>query len=275
MKKMEGTFVGADGRISGYDLKLTVEQPNDLVVFAHGFMGFKDWGCWNLVQDYFVKNGLSFLKYNVSHNGVTLEQPTDFADLNAFGSNSYSKEKADLRCIITQIKDELGDQIKIHLIGHSRGGGIVILMADEFKVTSVTTWAGISDIGKRFPMGAELENWKQNGSRTILNGRTHQAMPLNYTQYLDFLENQQGLDIEGSCQKLKIPVCAIHGDADTSVELKEGHQIAEWTKTSLHIIPEANHTFGATQPWNSNVLPCQLNDVCDITIQFIHETIQL
>ncbi|TNF49192.1 MAG: alpha/beta hydrolase, partial [Bacteroidetes bacterium] len=79
MKKMEGTFVGADGRISGYDLKLTNQQPNDLVVFAHGFMGFKDWGCWDLVQDYFVENGLSFLKYNVSHNGVTLEQPTDFA----------------------------------------------------------------------------------------------------------------------------------------------------------------------------------------------------
>ena len=148
-------------------------------------------------------------------------------------------------------------------------------MADELKVTSVTTWAGISDIGKRFPLGSELENWKQNGSRTILNGRTHQEMPLNYTQYLDFVENRQELDIKESCQKLKIPVCAIHGDADTSVELKEGLQIAEWTKTSLHIISDGNHTFDATQPWNSDVLPHQLKEVCDMTIQFIHETIQL
>lgn len=272
MEKMEGTYIGADGRISGFDRKMTKEQTNDLVVFVHGFMGFKDWGCWNLVQDYFVNNGLSFLKYNVSHNGVTLDQPIDFADLNAFGSNNYSKEKADLGSIIHQIKHELGEQINIHLVGHSRGGGIVLLMADELNASSVTTWAGIADIGKRFPAGSELENWKKNGSRTILNGRTHQEMPLNYTQYLDYIENQQDLDIKDSCHKLRIPVCVIHGDEDTSVELKEGIRIADWTKSTLHVIPEGNHTFGATQPWNSDFLPDHLKQVCDITNHFIKET---
>lgn len=272
---MTGTYIGADGRISGYDLKMANEQPSDLVVFAHGFMGFKDWGCWNLVQDYFVKNGLSFLKYNVSHNGVTVDHPIDFADLNAFGSNNYSKEKTDLRSIITQVKHELGEQINIHLVGHSRGGGIVLMMADELNASSVTTWAGISDIGKRFPNEIEIEEWRKNGSRTILNGRTRQELPLNYTQYVDFIENENDLNIKEYCRKLRVPVCVIHGDADTSVELKEGFHIAEWTKTSLHIITDGNHTFGASQPWDKDVLPDHLNDVCSITIQFIKETIQL
>ena len=26
-------------------------QPKPIVIFAHGYKGFKDWGCWNLVAE--------------------------------------------------------------------------------------------------------------------------------------------------------------------------------------------------------------------------------
>ena len=57
------------------------KDSKNLVVFCHGFKGFKDWGCWNLVANLFAENDLKFLKFNFSHNGVTLDNPLKFFDL--------------------------------------------------------------------------------------------------------------------------------------------------------------------------------------------------
>ena len=37
-----------------------------------------------------------FVKFNFSHNGTTLESPSDFKDLESFGNNNFSKELYDL-----------------------------------------------------------------------------------------------------------------------------------------------------------------------------------
>src|SRR3954467_220818 len=75
------------------------KQP--LVIFCHGFKGFKDWGHFNLVGEKFAANGLAFLKFNFSHNGTTPEDPDKFADLEAFGNNNYIIELDDLQTVIT------------------------------------------------------------------------------------------------------------------------------------------------------------------------------
>ena len=67
-------------------------QPKKVVVFCHGYKGFKDWGAWNLMAEEFAKAGFFFIKFNFSHNGGTPEQPIDFPDLEAFGNNNYTKE---------------------------------------------------------------------------------------------------------------------------------------------------------------------------------------
>ena len=56
-------------------------QAKPIVIFCHGYKGFKDWGAWNLVANEFAKNNLFFIKFNFSHNGGTVEQPIDFPDL--------------------------------------------------------------------------------------------------------------------------------------------------------------------------------------------------
>ena len=48
----------------------STEKP--LVIFSHGYKGFKDWGAWDLVGKEFAKNNLFFVKFNFSHNGGTL-----------------------------------------------------------------------------------------------------------------------------------------------------------------------------------------------------------
>ncbi|WP_435524823.1 hypothetical protein [Chryseobacterium indoltheticum] len=41
------------------------------------------------------------VKFNFSHNGTTVEDPENFADLEAFGNNNYSKELSDLGVLST------------------------------------------------------------------------------------------------------------------------------------------------------------------------------
>ena len=66
--------------------------PKPVVIFCHGYKGFKDWGAWDLMAKAFAEAGFFFVKFNFSHNGGTAEQPIDFPDLEAFGNNNYTKE---------------------------------------------------------------------------------------------------------------------------------------------------------------------------------------
>lgn len=262
-------YHGSNDRESLYDLVIPNKWNGKTILFMHGYMGYKDWGCWNLVQDWFTAKGYAFCKFNVSHNGGTVEQPIDFPDLEAFAENNYWSEHIDLSSMIRELYNE-HQMNNIHLIGHSRGGGMVLLTQASKIVKSVTTWAGIADIKSRFPKGKELENWKSDGVYFRENGRTKQQMPHSYSQYKAFLEHEHQLSIENTCKSLTKPVLHIHGSADTSVPVSEGESLAGWTKTKLQIINDANHTFGASQPWIEKSLPSHLEECCIITEAFIN-----
>ena len=60
------------------------EEKLPLVIFAHGYKGYKDWGAWNLMAEKFAKNGFYFVKFNFSHNGTSLENPIDFCRFRKF-----------------------------------------------------------------------------------------------------------------------------------------------------------------------------------------------
>ena len=250
-------------------------KPKAVVIFAHGYKGYKDWGCWNLVAEAFAKHNFLFVKFNFSHNGGTVEQPIDFPDLEAFGQNNYTKELDDLQSVIDwisiekQFKSEI-DLTNITLIGHSRGGGIVtIKAAEESKITHLISWAAVSNFGKRSSTIGNLEQWKKDGVKYVLNGRTKQQMPHYFQFYEDFIENKQRLDIENAVKNLKIPHLIIHGTGDTSVSIKEAENLHSWNSQSkLYPVKDANHTFGAKHPWEEKNLPNHLKQVLKKSIGF-------
>lgn len=260
-------YCGAENKIGLYDLSIVDLSSNSIVVFMHGYMGFKDWGCWNLVQDFFTENGVNFAKLNVTHNGTTINSSSDFEDLDAFSKNSYWKEYCDLNSFIKHIETTYSIK-NIHLIGHSRGGGIVLLNAHHPSVKSITTWASISSIEKRIPTGEKLEEWLKNGCYFIQNGRTNQQMPHAISQYHEFMLHKNELSIEKVCKSTNKPICVIHGTSDTSVDISESQEICGWTKSDLQSLENANHTFDAMHPWNEKVLPSALLKVCELTLQF-------
>ena len=247
-----------------------------LVIFCHGYKGYKDWGAWNIAAEEFANQNLFFVKFNFSHNGGTLENPIDFPDLEAFGENNFIKELNDLEDIIEWItsnsdfKNEI-DTENSTLIGHSRGGGIVTIKASENKkITNVISWAGVSDYGVRFPKGEQLEGWKKQGVSYILNGRTLQKMPHLYQFYQNFKDNEEHLTIKNAVQKLKSKHLIIQGENDEVVLPIEAKNLHTWNpKSELIIIDKMNHPLGCTQPWNDSKMPFHLEKVVKKSIDFI------
>jgi pimeloyl-ACP methyl ester carboxylesterase len=270
LSKKNQIYQGAGNKESLYDLQTPENWNNKLIVFLHGYMGYKDWGCWNLVQDFYIEHQYGFLKYNVSHNGGTIQDPIDFNDLDSFQYNTYSKEIADFEAILNVINDTFSSIPEIYLIGHSRGGGTALLQSKHKSVSKIASWAGICSIGERFPKGQELADWVQNKFRFTKNGRTKQNMPHHICQYFDYTENQERLDIEAHCISSKKPTLIVHGEKDTSVPIGEGQKLSKWLNSELVIIPDTQHTFDSSQPWTSSEMPSALHSACELTLNFFN-----
>ncbi len=251
------------------DIKKTV------VIFCHGYKGFKDWGAWDLVGEQFALNDTFFIKFNFSHNGGTKEIPIDFPDLEAFGNNNYSKELDDLQSVIDWVigenlyKDDININ-KIILIGHSRGGGIVNLKAsEEQRITKVITWAGVSDYGSRFPVEKALQEWKDKKVMYVKNGRTLQEMPHYIQFYEDFKKNEERLTISKAVKTQKKPYLIIHGTEDKAVLKSEANLLHNWSlESELFLLEGANHVFGAKHPWLETKLPEHLRCITEKSITF-------
>jgi uncharacterized protein len=263
------TYIGSKKRQSLFDLEIPVDFNGNLIVFIHGYMGFKDWGAWNLFEKSFTNQGVGFCKFNFSHNGGTTTNGIDFPDLEAFANNTYSKEKKDVIFLLNEIEKHIPKNTFIHLMGHSRGGGIALLNHNDERVKSIITLAAISSISKRFEDKNMLQSWKEIGVRHVQNQRTKQQMPHNYIQYLDYIEFQDELNIEKACKTLNKPNLVIHGDKDTSVLIDEGVEIATWTNSPLYTIEGADHVFGSSHPWPHNELPEKLKEIVDLVSAFI------
>ncbi len=252
------------------------KRKKPVVVFCHGYKGYKDWGAWNLAAKAFANSNVFFIKFNFSHNGGTVNNPIDFPDLEAFGENNFMTELNDLEDIMEWLinnhdfKNEI-DTGNITLIGHSRGGGIVAIKASENKnIAKLITWSGVSDFKARFPKKEQLQVWKEQGVSYVLNSRTKQEMPLRYQFYQNFIDNEERFTIKNAISNLEIPHLIIHGDNDEVVLPAEAKNMHSWNpKSELTIIKEMNHTLGCIQPWEHSTMPVQLEEAVKQSIDFV------
>ncbi|WP_367183349.1 alpha/beta hydrolase family protein [uncultured Aquimarina sp.] len=250
------------------------QQP--IVIFCHGYKGFKDWGAWDLVANTFAEAGFFFVKFNFSHNGGTVEQPIDFPDLEAFGHNNYIIELDDLESVLDWVTGsdfedkQFIDTNNITLIGHSRAGGITtIKTSEDARITKLITWAGVSDYEQRFPIGTAFQTWKNDGVYYIENGRTKQKMPHYFQFYTSFVENKERLTIFKAAEKIKVPYLIIHGTEDPTVNLQEAKSLHSWNPQSdLFLVKGADHVFGVKHPWEQEEIPKDLTIITEKSIAF-------
>ena len=104
------------------------------------------------------------MAFNFSYNGTgdTPETMSDFHALDLFAENTFSRELDDFGSVLDRLEQNQNkyryDFEKLTLIGHSRGGGIVILKAaEDSRVKKLISLASVSGFDRY------SERQKKNG----------------------------------------------------------------------------------------------------------------
>lgn len=257
------------------------EEPQPVVIYAHGINGFKDWGNFDLIAKQFAEAGFIFVKFNFSHNGTTPAQPHEFADLEAYGNDNYTIQLDDLKSVIDWVAGdnkhkEYIDIEKIYLLGHSKGGGIVLLKAaEDIRIRGVVTWAAVSEC--KTPWGSwpeeKMKQWKKEGVQYLENKRTKQQLPLYYQLYENYSAHMHRLDIEEAVKSLDIPMLICHSTEDPAVPVQKAYDLHHWNPSAEIYTVDSDHVFGRSHPWEHDYLPEPMQKVVDKTIQFLQHTL--
>ncbi len=246
---------GADGRPIAADLYLPTEQGSfALVIFCHGFKGFKSWGFLDYLPEAFCAEGLAFLRFNFSHNGTTVQSQDAFADPKAFGRNTIGKELMDVQCILNELpKLSCADQLdleSIYLAGHSRGGGIALLSAArDRRIKKLALWNSVSD-WNIFMSQFDRDRWKEDGLVYIRNSRTGEELPVGYDLYKDYDAHRAAYHLGDAAESLEIPFLLVHGTDDVNVRISASEYFYKKVFHAIFIKVEGgDHTFGIRHPW--------------------------
>ncbi len=262
-----------------YHLPGIGDNPVPVLIFLHGFKGFKDWGHFPLIAEYLTRAGFAVVRFNFSHNGTTPDHPTEFVDLEAFGKNTYSMELSDVTAVIDDIfwrggKELNCDPSRLGLLGHSMGGGIALLTAHhDRRVKAVATWGSVCDFEPRVNPPDVIE-WKKNKVMYVENGRTGQKMPLYFTFREDFYKHRKKLSIPHAVNHMSVPQLIVHGTNDEAVPIAEAEKLNSWNLLAQLVeIENGNHTFGGKHPWDSKELPSDTIKALQETIAFFRENL--
>jgi dienelactone hydrolase len=273
-------ITGVHGKPIALDIIYKASTPHPVIIYSHGFNGFKDWGNFDIIAGQFAEAGFVFIKFNFSHNGTTLAEPETFIDPQAYGNNNYTKQLDDLQKIIEWTLDENNphsdgiDNKSLFLMGHSLGGGIALIKAaEEPRVTGIATWASVDQCKTpwaNWPV-EKLEEWEKTGVEHYTNSRTGQQLPLYYQLYQDYQHNHERLDIIKAVRQLNIPLLICHGTNDEAVPVTSAQKIHKAAKESRLFTIASDHVFGRKHPCLQKDLPSPMQEVIDQTIGFFKE----
>lgn len=278
-----GNVVNPAGLPVYYDLYTPIggggkELP--VVLFLHGFKGFKDWGPFPDACEVVAASGFAVLAFNFSHNGIGAGR-TEYQRLDLFENNTLSADLEDVLFVIDalqtgkiQTRQAVLNTDKIGIIGHSRGGFTAIAAAAESEsVQCLVTWAAVADYSERISQ-QNIDDWEKKGYTEYLNGRTGQKMKVNRLFYDDLLQNKDKLTAINRVKVLDIPVLFIHGRDDETVPQSNAEQLyisCASKEKELRYIGKAGHTFGGAHPFTEDDFPAGFKDLLENTTNWFEQ----
>lgn len=277
ISKTEGSISSSEGLPINYDLFIPgVDSGTALpvILFVHGFKGFKDWGAFPDLYEELSRAGFAVLAFNLSLNGVGAGM-SDFDEPELFKRETFSQDLDDIGSVIEAIKNKeiesnkaVLDTDRVGILGHSRGGHTAIAAAAEYsEIQVLVTWSAVADYNKRWS-DQMIEDWNSKGFTEIKNSRTGQILPLGKVVYDDTRENADRVIAINRVKELYIPTMFIAGKSDETVPFSDSEKLFRASPSSdkeIRLIENAGHTFEISHPFTKEEYPPEFAEALDLT----------
>jgi dienelactone hydrolase len=230
--------------------------PRPAVIVAHGFKGFMEWGFHPRVAELLAARGFTVVRFTFGGAGM---RPGDelVTDLEAFRRGTVSGDVADLTALAEALREGVVapgrvDPERVGLLGHSRGGGVALLVAASSfgrdAIRSLVTW---NAVGRFDRLSAEERAlWRERGTLPVVVARTGQELEVGL-EVLDDLELHAGaFDLAAAAGRRACPWLIVHGSDDARVPVAEGRELAAEAAPpcDLVVVAGGDHTFGIQHP---------------------------
>lgn len=277
ISKQTGQIPSSEGLPIYFDLLIPAATNGavfPVILFIHGFKGFKDWGAFPDACEELSRAGFAVLAINLSLNGVG-KSMTDFDEPELFRRQTLSQDLDDIGSVIEAIKSKeihsdkaVLDTDRIGLVGHSRGGHTAVVAAAEYtEIQCLVTWSAVADYNSRWSKEM-IDDWQKKGFTQIKNSRTGEILNLDRVVYDDAMENADKLMAINRVKELYIPSMFITGKEDESVPSLDSEKLFRASPAEdkeIRFIQNAGHTFEVSHPFTLKEFPYQFAEVIDLT----------
>lgn len=240
---------------------LPTENPRGIVLIAHGFKGYKDYGMFPRIAQHFAAHGFIAHRFNFSHSGMT-SNITTFERPDLFERDTWNKQVEDLRLLLLAIEQQdlpgsgsnsgNGTSLPVILFGHSRGGvavllavgrgGLALPIAGIITAAAPATCLSMSD--------DQQQQLLADGFLISPSGRTGQDLRVGSGFLQEQLDDPAGHDLLKLARNITCPVLIIHGTDDPTVPVSSAAAIASAIGENARVIEiaSADHVFNTPNP---------------------------
>jgi alpha-beta hydrolase superfamily lysophospholipase len=234
----------------------TTHQPNTppkgVVLMAHGFKGYKDYGMFPWLATNLADLGYIVHRFNFSHSGM-LAGDGQFERLDLFEKSTWNSQVNDLKVLANTFKQE---GLPLILFGHSRGGVATILAAGRGEV-DVAGVISLSAPCTSISMADDIQkHLLDEGRIESPSGRTGQMLYVGKAFLEEQFESPQSHDVLTLASGISIPCLIIHGEGDPTVSVDAGEALSSAiTHSVLAVIEGGDHVYNTPNPFAVDSAP--------------------
>jgi len=271
------TITGAEGEPILGNCHRPDDRPRGVIIIAHGFKGYKDYGMLPRIAHECARGGLIAHRFNFSHSGMTNDIET-FARPELFEQDTWNKEVFDLRMVIDAVArgDVAGQGLPSVLLGHSRGGVTVLLTAGRYADDrSFAQPMGIITVASPSRCNSlsdeEAKELLAQGHLVSPSARTGQPLRIGRAFLQEQLDYPHAHDLLAIASRIRCAALMIHGSEDDTVDPAAAEELRRATgeRSNSRIIDGADHVFNAPNPMALDAEPSpQLAELLSVVGHF-------